>query len=224
MNKTLVVIATAMVLSIAFSGVALAAQTSFSVTVTGGSVRTQSSQMSTTHGGLPFDETRYNRDILAVHAGQFAMSSSLDMDGGSIEAQTTVNYIPASNLKRVFLDEGLRKARVSEGDNESVCYGASAKTRITARNLGYESATVADPSNVAFAVNSVGVGKFSMQTQERILRGDVNKTFTNSRITDSFKVRSGIWNATAEFTSEIPDYPAAPAREETLCPFFKAKP
>lgn len=197
-----------------------AAQTSFSVAVQGGSVRTQASMMSTTYGDLPFDEVRFDRGVFAVKADQFTMTSSLDSDGG-VEALTTVNYMPASNLQMIFVDEQLKKARVAEGDNESLCYKASAKTRITARGLGYESASIVDSSNVAFASNSVGIGRFSLQTREEIVTGNVNGTFTESVSSDGFSVRSGLWNATAEFTSEIIDYPAAPAREEMLCPFFK---
>ena len=198
-----------------------AAQTSFSVAVQGGSVRTQSSLMSTTYGGLPFDDVRYNRDVFAVKADLFSMTSSLDSDGG-VEALTEINYMPPpSNLQAIFVNEELKKARVTEGDNESICYLASVKTRITAKGLGYESASIVDPQNVAYALNSVGIGKFSVRTREEIKRGDVNGTFTEEVSLDGFSVRSGIWNATAEVTSGIPDYPAALAREELLCPFFK---
>ena len=218
------VTAIAMVLITAFSGVALAAQTAFSVAVQGGSVRTQTSMMSTTYGDLPFDEVRFDRGIFAVKADQFSMISSLNTDGG-VEALTTVNYMPVSNLQVIFVDEQLKKARVAEGDNESICYTASAKTRITARGLGYESASIVDASNVAFALNSVGIGKFSLQTKEEIVTGNVNGTFTELVSVDGFSVRSGIWNATAEYTGYIPDYPAGPEDgEEPLCPFFKSKP
>ena len=214
------VIAIAMVLTIAFSGVALAAQTSFSVAVQGGSVRTQASIMSTTYGDLPFDDVRFDRGVFAVKADQFSMTSSLDSDGG-VEAMTTIDYMSG---RVIFVNEKLKKARVAEGDNESLCYSTSAKTRITARGLGYESAAIVDSSNVAFVLNSVGIGRFSFDTREEIVSGDVNGTFTESISVDGFSVRSGLWNATAEFTSEIIDYPAALAREEMLCPFFKSKP
>ena len=215
---------TLLILSIAFYSVALAAQTSFSVAVQGGSVRTQASMTSTTYGDLPFDDLWFSRNVFAVKADQFSMISSLDSDGG-VEVLTTVNYIPGSNLQVIFVDEQLKKARIAEGDNESLCYAASAKTRITARGLGYESASIVDSSNVAFTLNSVGIGKFSLQTREEIETGDVNGTFTESISLDGFSVRSGIWNATAEFTGYIPDYPAGPEDgEEPLCPFFKVKP
>ena len=199
----------------------VAAQTSFSVAVQDGSVRTQASMMSTTYGDLPFDEVKYNRNIFAVKADQFSMTSSLDSDGG-VEALTTVNYMPASNLQVIFVDEQLKKARVAEGDNESLCYSASAKARITARGLGYESASIVDSSNVAFALNSVGIGRFSLATREEIVTGDVNGTFTESISLDGFSVHSGLWNATAEYTGYVPDYPAAAEDDrELMCPFFK---
>ncbi len=223
-TKLISIVAIALSLTITFSGVALAAQTSFSVAVQDGSVRTQTSMMSTTYGDLPFDDARYNRGVFAVKADQFSMTSSLDTDGG-IEVLTTVNYMPASNLQMIFVNEELKKARVAEGDNESICYDASAKTRITAHGLGYESASIVDASNVAFALNSVGIGKFSLQTREEIVTGDVNGTFMELVSVDGFSVRSGLWNATAEFTGYIPDYPAGPEDgEEPLCPFFKSKP
>lgn len=200
-----------------------AAQTSFSVAVQGGSVRTQASIASTTYGDLPFDDVQFDRGVFAVKADQFTMTSSLDSDSG-VEALTTVNYMPGSNLPMIFVNEELKKARVAEGDNESLCYLAAAKIKIAARGLGYESASIVDSSNVALASNSVGKGKFSFQTREETTTGNVNGTFTKSISLDGFSVRSGIWNATAEMTGYIPDYPASPAREETLCPFFKQKP
>ena len=226
-NKTILVgvIAIAMVLSIAFSGVALAAQTSFSVAVADGTVRTQASITTMTHGGLPYDEVQYNRDVFAIRASQFVMNSGIDSDNGGVVAETEMNYIPQSNLQFIFVDEGLKKSRIAEGENESLCYDASVQTRITGHGLGFASASIVDGSNIAYAMNSVGYdGSLRMQTGERILSGDVNGTYKETTTEDSFKVTKGLWNATMEFTSEIPDYPALPADEESLCAFWRKKP
>lgn len=217
------VIAIAIVLTMFFSGVA-AAQTSFSVAVAEGTVRTEASVTTTTCGGLPFDEIQYKRDVFAIRAAQFTMESAIDSGDGDVEVETNVKYMPPNNLKFIFLDEELKKSRVAEGDNESICYDASVGTRVIGHGLGFESAAIVDDSNVAYAMDSVGYGSLSIQTYERILKGDVNGTFTESVSVDSFKVHNGIWNATAEFTSEITEYPALSARDEILCPFFKAKP
>ncbi len=220
-KAAIAIVATALVLSIAFSGVALAAQTSFSIAVNGGSVRTQSCQTTATYGDLPYDTESYNLDVFAVHANQFAMTHTLDSDYG-VEAETGLSYMPASNIKTIFLTEELKKARVAEGENESVCYGGEAKTRATAQMLGYESASIADASNVGFAMKAVGMGKLNVQMQEKIATGNENSTWTESVTYDALNIRSGLFNASAVFTSEVPEYPpAAPPRECVLCPFFK---
>ena len=215
-----ILVAAIVTVAIMFSGVAMGAQTSFSVAVVDGTVRTQASQSTTTHGDLPYEADKYSLDVFAVHSNQFAMTHSLDSDSG-VEAQTSLSYLPASNLKIIFVDEELKKARVGEGDNETLCYGASAKTRITAHMLGYESASISDSNNVAFALNAVGVGQLNVQMKEKVGLGNSSSAWTETVMSDQLKVRGGMFNASAMFTSEVPDYPAMPDREDMLCPFFK---
>lgn len=219
--KVISVVAIAMALLIAFSGIASAAQTSFSVAVAHGTVRTQASITSTTHGGLPYDEVQYNRDVFAIRANQFVMKSGIDSDDGGVVAETEMSYMPQSNLQFIFVDEGLKKSVIVKGENESLCYDASVQTRITGHGLGFASATIVDTSNVAYAMNSVGYGSLRMETSERILSGDANGTYTETTAVDSFKVSNGLWNATVEFTATIPEYPALPAEDKSLCALFK---
>ena len=220
MKKIGIIVMAIAMMGIMFTGVAMGAQTSFSVAVVDGTVRTQSSQTSTAHGDLPYEADKYSLDVFAVHSSQFAMTHSLDSDSG-VEAQTSLSYLPASNLKIIFVDEELKKARVAEGDNETLCYGANAKTRITAHMLGYESASISDTNNVAFALNAVGVGQLNVQMKEKVGLGNSSSAWTETVMSDQLKVRGGMFNASAMFTSEVPDYPAMPDREDTLCPFFK---
>lgn len=203
-----------------FSGIAIAAQSSYSVAVEGGSVRTQSMQSISTYGDLPYEVDNYNLDVYALNAKQFAMTHSLDSDGG-VEAETSLYYIPMSNLKLVFVEEQLSKARVGEGENESLCYGADAKVRLTAQMLQYETASIADANNVAFGLNAAGMGAMSVSMEERLGSGNSSSAWTESATLESFKVRGGMFNATAMFTGEVPDLPAAEDREDPLCPFFK---
>ena len=203
-----------------FSGVAIAAQTSYSVAVSGGTVRTQSMLSITTNGDLPYEADKYDLDVYALHADQFVMTHSLDSDAG-VEAETSLFYLPASNLKLIFVDEQLRKDRIGEGDNESLCYGADAKVRVTAQALQYETASIADTNNVAFGLNAAGLGSMSVSMEERLGSGNSSSTWTESLTVEEFKVRGGAFNATAMFTGEVPDLPAADDRAESLCPFFK---
>ena len=220
MKSISIVIASLFVIAMMFSGSAMAAQSSYSVAVAGGSVRTQSMQSIMSNGDLPYEADSYNLDVYALNAEQFSMSHSLDSDGG-VEAQTSLFYMPGGNLKFVYVDEQLSKDRVGEGENETLCYGADAKVRLTAQMLQYETASITDVNNVAFGLNAVGMGAMSVSMGERLGSGNATTTWTESTTLESFKVRGGVFNATAMFSGEVPDLPAAEDIGERLCPFFK---
>lgn len=220
MKNIAIVLASLFIVAMMFSGVAIAAQSSYSVAVAGGTVRTQSMQSITTNGDLPYEADLYDLDVYALKADHFAMTHSMDSDSG-VEAETSLMYLPSSNLKLIFVDEQLRKDRIGEGDKESLCYGADAKVRISAQALQYESASIADANNVAFGLNAAGLGAMSVSMEERLGSGNASSTWTESLTVEKFKVRGGAFNATAMFAGEVPDLPAAEDRAETLCPFFK---
>lgn len=220
MKSISIVIASLFVIAMMFSGSAMAAQSSYSVVVEGGSIRTQSTQSITTNGDLPYEADSYNLDVYALNAEQFSMVHSLDSDGG-VEAQTSLYYMPGGNLKFVHVNEELSKDRVGEGENESLCYGADAKVRLTAQMLQYETASITDVNNVAFGINAIGMGTMSVSMEERLGSGNATTTWTESETLESFKVRGGMFNATAMFSGEVPDLPAAEDIGERLCPFFK---
>jgi len=220
MKKIGIVLAALLAGGILFSGVAVAMQTSYDVAVVDGTVRTQSSLSASTHGDLPYEIDSYDLGVYAVHSKQFGMSHSQDSDGG-IEAETSLFYLPASNLKLIFVDEELKKARVGEGGNETLCYGANAKARMTAQMLQYESASISDDNNVAFALNAAGKGSLNVKMTEKMGVGNESASWTETVASEQLKVRGGMFNVSTMFTSEVPDYPAVPDREDSLCPFFK---
>ena len=220
MKSILIAIASLLIVAMMFSGVAIAAQSSYSVAVVDGSVRTQSMQSIMTNGDLPYEADKYDLDVYALNAKQFSMTHSLDSDGG-VEAQTSLYYMPGSNLQFVHVYEQLSKDRIGEGENESLCYSGDAKVRLTAQMLQYETASIADVNNVAFGLNAIGKGAMSVSMEERLGSGDSNSTWTESVTLESFKVRGGIFNATAMFTGEVPDLPAAEDEADSLCQFFK---
>ena len=221
-TRMISVVAIAMIFMIAFSGVALAAQTSFSVAVNDGTARVQTSFKSTTEGDVPpYDESGYNFNLFAIHADQFRMTHMVNTDEGVVEVENGVGYSPAVyGLKRIFMDEKVTTARVAEGDNASICCDSSAETRVNAYVLNYESVAVSENNRVLFAVNSAGVGTVNVMTTENKMIGDVNGTWQNSRSNDRLTV-NGLWNVSAEFMSESCDYPAlAPEIKDTLCLFY----
>ena len=220
MKKIGIIVAALMATAMLFSGVAMGAQTTFNVAVVDGTVRVDSSHSTELLGDLPYEVDKYNLDVYAVHSNQFAMVHSSDSDSG-VEAETSLSYSPASNLKLIFVDEELKKARVGEGGNNTLCYVATAKTRVTAQMLNYESAAITDENNVAFAINTAGIGSLKVATLEKVGLGNASASWTESLTSEQLKVRGGMFNVTAMFTSEVPDYPAIPDREDMLCPFFK---
>ena len=221
-TRMISVVAIAMIFMIAFSGVALAAQTSFSVAVNDGTARVQTSFKSTTEGDVPpYDESGYNFNLFAIHADQFRMTHMVNTDEGVVEVENGVGYSPAVyGLKRIFMDEKVMTARVAEGDNASICCDSSAETGVNAYFLNYESVAVSENNRVLFAVNSAGAGKMDVLTTENKLVGDVNGTWTEAYSSDRLSV-NGLWNVSAEFMSESCDYPAlAPEKKDILCPFY----
>ena len=212
-----------MVLTIAFSGVALAAQTSFVLTVNDGTARMQSSLRSTSNDAIPYDATRYDYNAIAVHASGVQMTHDADFDAGYVEVENSILYYPASGLKVVFVDEKIQRAKIAEGaDNASLCYDASAGSRINAKFLQYESATIVTDTDMVYGVNSMGTGRIAVQTAEYLQQGDVNGNWTSSRTMDSVSVRGGMFNLSAQFDSAIPEAP--PAGEmpgNMLCPFYR---
>ena len=222
-SKLVGIIAIALVLSIAFSGVALAAQTSFAVTVNGGSARMQSSLISTSNEAIPYDSTRYNYNAIAVHAAGVQMTHDADFEAGYVEVENSILYFPATGLKVVFVDEEVQRAKVAEGaDNASLCYDASAGSRVNAKYLQYESASIVTDTDMVYGVNSVGTGRIAVQTAEYLQQGDINGSWISSMSMDSVSVHGGMFNLSAQFNSAIPEAPPAgemPGR--MMCPFGK---
>lgn len=223
--KIKAIILAIVMVGILFSGVAMGAQTSFSVVVNDGSARMQSSLVSTSNEAIPYDATRYDYNAIAIHAAGVQMTHDADFEEGYLEVENSVLYFPASGLKVVFIDENLQRAKVAEGaDNASLCYDASAGSRVNANYLQYESASIVTDTDIVYGVNAAGAGRIAVQTAEYLQQGDVNGSWMSSMSSDSMAVRGGVFNISAEFNSIIPESPpAAEMPENMLCPFM-AKP
>lgn len=221
-----IVVATAMVLSIAFSGIALAAQINFNVVVKDGSARVQSSLRSTSNTTLPYDHTKYNYNAIAVHGSAVQLIHTEDFDANNLESESSVLYLPANNLKVMFVDENVQRAKVAEGaDNASLCYNAQAGSKVNSNALNYESAAITTDSNVEYAMKAVGVGRISMATTERLQQGNTTGEWVSSFQRNGMAVRGGLFNVSGSFSSVIPEAPpAAEAPENLLCPFTAKKP
>ena len=222
-NRLVGVIAIALSLLIAFSGVVLAAQTSFELTVNQGTARMQSSLRSTSNDAMPYDATRYDYNAIAVHASGVQMTHNADFEAGYVEVENSILYYPASGLKVVFVDEKIQRAKIAEGaENQSLCYDASASSRVNAKFLQHETATIVTDTDMVYGVNSMGTGRIAVQTTEYLQQGNATGNWTSSRSMDSVSVRGGMFNLSAQFNSAIPEsYPQAEEIKNIFCPFYK---
>lgn len=183
----------------------------------------QSSLRSASNEAIPYDATQYDYNAIAVHAAGVQMAHSADFEDGFVEVENSILYFPASGLKMVFLDENIQRAKIAEGaDNATLCYDASAGSRVNAKFLQYESAAIVTDSDMVYGVNSAGMGRIAVQTAEYLQQGDVNGTFLTSMSTDSVSVHGGNFNLSAQFGSVIPESPPmVELPEDLLCPFYK---
>ena len=222
-NRLVGVIAIALSLLITFSGVVLAAQTSFELTVNQGTARMQSSFRSASNDAIPYDATRYDYNAIAVHASGVQMTHDADFDEGYLEVENSILYFPATALKVVFVDENVQRAKVAEGaDNVSLCYDASAGSRVNAKFLQYESATIVTDTDMVYGVNSIGTGRIAVQTAEYLQQGNASGNWISSKSMDSVSVRGGMYNLSVSANFGIPEAPpAGEMPERILCPFYK---
>jgi hypothetical protein len=222
MKKIGIVLAALVVVTL-LVGTASAAQTSFELTVNGGTARMQSSLRSASNAAIPYDATQYDYNAIGVHAAGIQMTHDADFDDGYVEVENLVLYIPhASGLAGVFVDENIQRAKVAEGqDNASLCYDANAGSRVNAKMLQYESASIVTDSDLVYGVNSVGTGRMAVQTAEYLQQGNATGNWISSTSMDSVSVRGGMFDLTAQFTSAIPESPPmVELPENLLCPFM----
>jgi hypothetical protein len=220
--KKIGIILAALVIAIFMVGIASAAQTSFELTVNDGTARMQSSLRSASNEAIPYDATQYDYNAIGVHAAGIQMTHSADFEDGYTEVENSILYFPASGLKMVFVDENIQRAKIAEGaDNASLCYDASAGSRVNANFLQYESAAIVTDSDMVYGVNSAGTGRIAVQTAEYLQQGNATGNWISSTSMDSVSVRGGMFNLTAQFTSAIPESPPmVELPENLLCPFM----
>jgi hypothetical protein len=221
-RKLTCVIAIAMVLTIAFSGVALASavETSFTAVVNDGSLRMETRVISTTEGDVPpYDETGYAFRAITQH-GNSEVTRTLNTNTG-VDAQTHFKFIPLNNLKKAYIEEEVKTARVAEGENHTVCCDARAQTRFLTSGVNYESAAFSEDNDLLYVMNAIGYGRGMVESEENKQIGNGNTTWQDTRTLDRFTVR-GIWDVSAEVDSQGCSYPAQGIpKKDMLCPFMR---
>lgn len=213
-------IAIAMVITIFFSSVAIASavETSFTAVVNDGSVRVQTSVRSTMEGDVPpYDETGYDFRAITQH-GNSEVTRTLNTNTG-VDAQTHFKFLPLNNLKKAYIEEEVKTARVTLGENHTICCDARAQTRFLTSGVNYESAAFSEDNDLLYVMNAIGYGRGMVESEENKQIGNENGTWQDTRTLDRFTVR-GVWDVSAEVDSQGCSRPAMgiPDRER-MCPF-----
>ena len=217
--KKIGIVLVALVIATFMVGTASAAQTSFSAVVNDGSLRVQTSVRSTTEGDVPpYDEAGYNFQAITLH-GNSEITRTLNTNTG-VDVQTHFRYIPQNGLKRAYIEEEVKTARVAEGENYTVCCDARAQTRFLASGVNYESAAFSEDNDLLFVMNAIGYGRGMVESEENKQIGNGNTTWQDTRTLDRFTV-GGIWDVSAEVDIQGCSRPAmgVPDRER-LCSFM----
>ena len=156
------------------SGVALGAQTSVDLKVTGNSFSDVNYKMDTPMG-LPYEGNDYSLNIFMVGGEDVTHSHYLDV-GNGIEAETTLVANESDGV--ILIDESVRKDVIGEtGINENVsaahCYSASAGYSVAGSALNYESAAQVSGLGLDYTVTAAGRGGMRWVSTEYLSTGEI---------------------------------------------------
>lgn len=208
-------------------GGASAAQTSLDLTVSGNAFVGDTYKLAT-HSGLPYELESYSMATVLIGVHKADYTHSLDTTD-SVEAETSLVASESNGGAMVMVDENVHRTVIGDSvalDNNATysrCYSAGAGYNTQAQYLDFKSATLVTDTDLAYAVESSGLGSMCFVSDEYVAAGDigVNGTWMSSYAKDNVRAK-GIFDFTANYNSDNSDYPAAFEEEEDekgLCPF-----
>ena len=221
------VIAIAMILAIAFSGVALAS-VSYDVSVIGGTLRAIENYDQKSNG-LPFDGGNYDLDIRAHNCGNVSLQHFVAFDQpDTVEADTAMQYLPDGRhaITGVFFEESIGKdkiARVGDQQNDSAfCFTADSRFKANADFLNIETSVYTSDDRMSHEIAAVGVGSFALSTETYSNEGVVNGTATFEQYKTLVGARDTYFQFTGLVIEEIPELPAYVPAQSGMCPFMQS--
>lgn len=214
-----------MVLSIFFSGVALAS-VSYEVVVNSGTLYVEETYDQTS-SGLPYDGGNYDLSVRAHNCGNVTVNHFVDFDRTStVQADTVMQYLPDArhSITGVFFEESIgvdKIARVGDSQNDSAfCFTADAKFRANADFLNLETSTYTSDDRISYEVATAGVGSFSLCTETYTNEGVVNGTATFEHYETIVGARDTYFQFGGVFYEDIPLLPPYVPAQSGMCPFM----
>lgn len=227
--KLAAVVAIAMVLAIAFSGVA-SASVSYEVNVLEGTLYAKDTYDQTSTG-LPFDGGNYDLLVRAHNCDNVSFKHFADFDRMSqVEADTMIQYKPDGRhmITGVFFEESVGVDKIArtgnESDDSAFCFTADSKFQANAKYLNLEtSAYTSNDDRISYEVAAVGVGSFAFITDVYTNEGVVdpaNGTATFEHYRTVVGARDTPYQFSGTFYEDIPELPAYVPASSGMCPFF----
>lgn len=228
-NRLIGVIAIALSLLIAFSGVAMAS-VSYEVSVISGTF-TVTENYNQKSNGLPYDGGNYALDIRAHNAGNVSMQHFVAFDQpNTVEADTKMQYLPNAGhaLSSVYFDESIGRdkiARVGNQENDSAfCFTGDSRFKANADFLNIETAAYTSDNRMTHEIAAAGVGSFALSTETYSNEGVVNGTATFEHYKTLVGARDTFFQFGATVDEGIPELPPYVPAQSGMCPFMQQSP
>ena len=226
-TRMISVVAIALVLSIAFSGVALAS-VSYEVAVIGGTLRATETYDQKSNG-LPFDGGNYDLDIRAHNCGNVSLQHFVAFDQPDIvEADTVMQYMPDARhaLTGIFFEESIGKdkiARVGDQQNDSAfCFTADSRFKANADFLNIETSVYTSDGRMSHEIAARGVGSFALSTETYSNEGVVNGTASFEHYKTLVGARDTYFQVGVTVLEELPELPPYVPAQGGMCPFMQS--
>lgn len=243
-----IIVAAFIIVTIFFSGVVVAAETSFDLNVTGNSFSDVNYKMSTPTG-LPYEKNGYSLRVFMVDGKDTTFNHYLNV-GGGVEAKTTLVTNGSDIDSVIWIDESTRREVIggmviNENITSMQCYSANAGYSVAANRINYGSTIRVTGLGVDYAVAAAGRGDMRWVSEEYIASGEivtyVNDTdeeeevkedipapgegnastfWTSSCVREDIRA-NGVFEFVGSYHSEFSDFPAPAPEDEIdrLCPF-----
>ena len=226
-NKLIGVIAIALSMMIAFSGVALAS-VSYDISVIGGTLYATENYDQKSNG-LPFDGGNYDLDVRAHNCGNVSLQHFVAFDQpDSVEADTIMQYLPDARhaITGVFFEESIGVDKIArtgnESDDSAFCFTADSRFKANVDFLNIETSVYTSDDRMSHEIAAAGVGSFALSTETYSNEGVVNGTATFEHYKTLVGARNTYFQFGATVLEEIPELPAYVPAQSGMCPFMQS--
>lgn len=230
--KSIAIVLAVLAIATFMVGTMAAMETSFNL-VAEGEVFIDEKYRSETQNGLPYAAGAYDHSAFIVGAYDLDYTHALNV-GESIETETSLKYVGSEDemISQLLLEESFKKTIIAsslgvDNSSDTRSYSSGVGFNALATYMDFESATVVSDTEMAYAVDTKGMGSMQYISAEYEASGDTNGTWV-IRAFDEDARAHGTWLFEGETVNEAENFPATfedlveeeeEEADERLCPF-----